>query len=491
MDFEKEPASVAEGKSIETDTAVEIPENNNKDEGKQTERNEINSSSFSNFNEAAIVNKPKSKKGKLGLVLGIAGALVVASAVAISLLIFNSWGKKINSEDDNLFKCGLLAVCNSDDKWGFVDATGKYIINPQFDNTYGFNDSGLAAVKIGEKYGYIDTSGKFVINPQFDLAGSFDEKTGLARVAVINLKTDYSYGYSHGYIDKTGAYVINPQFDDAYSFGCKGLAIVKSGEKYGYIDKSGSFVINPQFDEAREFDEITGLAVVGKLVEKGDYSWNDVYSYGLINEKGNYVVNPQFNDIDSFSENGLAVAKSGEKYGYINSEGKYVISPQFDGAWSFDNISGLAPVAILDNDGNKKWGYINSTGSYVINSQFDLATNFTEDGLASVRIGDKYGYIDMTGSYVINPQFNYAGSFNNGLAFVGQINKNGKYTYGFIDKSGSYANNLQFESAGYNYLSYGMYFMDDGYSLFVSGEMYGVIDRTGKIVVNPQFKYLR
>ncbi|MGN0578320.1 MAG: WG repeat-containing protein, partial [Ruminiclostridium sp.] len=165
MDFEKEPASVAEEKSTETDKAVEIPASNNKDAGKQADKLEMESSSISNLNGTAIVNESKSKKGKLGLVFGIAGALVVAATVVICFLIFSNSAKNINSEADNLFHCGLLGVCNAERKWGFIDATGKYIINPQFDYTYGFNDSGLAAVEIGDKYGYIDTSGKIVINP--------------------------------------------------------------------------------------------------------------------------------------------------------------------------------------------------------------------------------------------------------------------------------------------------------------------------------------
>jgi hypothetical protein len=49
-------------------------------------------------------------------------------------------------------------------KWGYIDKTGKYIINPQFDEAMGFNE-GLASVRIGDKWGYIDKNGKFVWNP--------------------------------------------------------------------------------------------------------------------------------------------------------------------------------------------------------------------------------------------------------------------------------------------------------------------------------------
>ena len=37
---------------------------------------------------------------------------------------------------------------------GFIDKTGHYVINPQFDLADSFSD-GLARVRIGDKWGYI------------------------------------------------------------------------------------------------------------------------------------------------------------------------------------------------------------------------------------------------------------------------------------------------------------------------------------------------
>ena len=49
-------------------------------------------------------------------------------------------------------------------RWGFVDKSGKVVINPLYDEVMPFSD-GLARVKVGRKTGYIDASGKFVWNP--------------------------------------------------------------------------------------------------------------------------------------------------------------------------------------------------------------------------------------------------------------------------------------------------------------------------------------
>ena len=62
---------------------------------------------------------------------------------------------------------------------GFLDKTGKIVINRQFDSAAEFSE-GLAVVKSGDKYGYIDKTGKTIINPQFSNSRSFTE--GLAGV---------------------------------------------------------------------------------------------------------------------------------------------------------------------------------------------------------------------------------------------------------------------------------------------------------------------
>ena len=79
------------------------------------------------------------------------------------------------------------------------------------------------------KYGFIDQTGSFVINSQFDYAESFSE--GLAKVSIGDDTTG-----KWGFIDKTGFLVINPQFDNAWAFS-DGLALVQDGttRKFGFI----------------------------------------------------------------------------------------------------------------------------------------------------------------------------------------------------------------------------------------------------------------
>ncbi|MEM6632833.1 MAG: WG repeat-containing protein [Bacteroidota bacterium] len=84
-------------------------------------------------------------------------------------------------------------------KWGFVDTTGHFVINPKYAEARGFSE-GLAAVKLtkGSDWGFINTRGAWVVEPGFRRVGFFEE--GLCRVTL-------GLGYNQ-YFDKT-AYINN------------------------------------------------------------------------------------------------------------------------------------------------------------------------------------------------------------------------------------------------------------------------------------------
>jgi hypothetical protein len=202
-----------------------------------------------------------------------------------------------------MFSEGLAVFVTKERKYGFVDKTGKIVINAQFDEALPFY-SGFAIVKRNDKYGFIDKGGTIAINPQFDHVLPF-----------IKGKASFSNGKKWGFIDAKGGYVINPQFDYAASFS-GGLAAVQQGSVSGYIDGDGKLVINPQFENASTFSN--GLAAVrqGK-------------TYGYIDKTGKYVINSQFENAISFCGK-IAPVYSNNKWGFIDKKGKYVVNPQFD-----------------------------------------------------------------------------------------------------------------------------------------------------------------
>lgn len=322
-----------------------------------------------------------------------------------------------------------------DDKHGFIDETGnvKFMLPEEVYTIYAFSEGLAVAGKripnTNGRWGFIDETGKYVIEAKFIMVKPFSE--GLA--AVVFKESENAPG-KVGYIDQTGHIVIPPRFSGEGGVSergfSEGLAVVKVNvdkiDKWGHIDKSGKFVIEPQFAAAGPFSE--GRAMVG-IAEP---SWSLDYKWGFIDTEGRWIATPQYESADQFSE-GLAPVLVKDKVGFIDLKGRLVIEPQFEpdgtggcalsgrvGASRFSE--GLAAVQLKRQEWGKEWGFIDRMGNWIIKPAFACAAPFSE-GLAVVGVRDDqgqwlYGYIDKTGATVIKPQFSQASSFVGKLALV-------------------------------------------------------------------------
>ena len=264
-----------------------------------------------------------------------------------------------------------------------------------------------------------------------------------------------------GYINKTGSFVIPPQFD--YCLGhTDGLAVVSVEGKYGYIDTKGDFVISPQFEEASRFSE--GLAAVG-IDDR----------LGYIDKRGAMVIQPQFIRAEEFSE-GLAYV-DGE---YINRTGQWILAEEAsEKLWYMSSFSeGLAWVLGRDGPGRRApyvYGYIDKTGEFAIPLQFGHAADFS-CGLARVNEGraGEWQFIDKTGSIALELAFDFVSLyFFEGLVAVLSHGK-----YGFADKTGNLVIPPQFDQASG--------FSEGVAAVKIDGK-YGYIDKTGEWVIEPQY----
>jgi hypothetical protein len=286
-------------------------------------------------------------------------------------------------------------------KWGYIDKTGKVVIEPQFNYASSFSE-GLANITIEGKDAFIDKTGKIVINvKQEGFFWPFSDGFSLGM-----------YGDEYFYIDKTGKEAFGRRFGGAgvFSEGLAAVVIDDAGTKrWAFIDTAGNIVINTHSDTVSYFSE--GLAVVGTQDETGYMTCID-----------------RFNQFGFSKGPGSPWPPTKGKLGYIDKTGKVVIEQQFDRAHPFSE--GLAGVWM---DG--KPVFIDKTGNIVITPQCDAVSSFS-DGVAAVGIGDKWGYIDRTGKIVINPQFYDAGAFLDGLAPIRLDRSVDLGRYAYIDKEG-------------------------------------------------------
>jgi hypothetical protein len=169
------------------------------------------------------------------------------------------------------FGSGLAPVFDRrSGEYGYIDKTGAFAIEPQFDNANCFSED-HAGVCIAEedetgwpvrKWGYIDPSGKTIVPAKYEAKfGAFRFREGMAKVCLDG---------KSGFVNLNGEEVIPCRFAGARSFQ-HGLARVTVGGFssetgwWGYIDKTGKFVWRPSDfadrDKARLAEEQRGPSV--------------------------------------------------------------------------------------------------------------------------------------------------------------------------------------------------------------------------------------
>ena len=73
---------------------------------------------------------------------------------------------KKHYDDVKNYQHGLAAV-NFNEKWGFIDTTGKEVIEVKYDYVGDFCE-GFALVKLNGKWGCVDQTGNVVISFEYD-----------------------------------------------------------------------------------------------------------------------------------------------------------------------------------------------------------------------------------------------------------------------------------------------------------------------------------
>lgn len=350
---------------------------------------------------------------------GLSGYLLIKDQTTYTMTNPNTL---INSDTQANLQDVQLIPFRKGDKFGFVDANKKIVIEPKYDMVAPFsNADGLAIVYSGKfdsefnftgKAGFIDKAGKEIIPIKYDGTNGFKE--GLANVTLNG---------RYGVIDKFGKEITPLKYDEVGQFS-EGMAQVALDGKQGFIDKSGNEAVALQYSNVSQFSE--GLArVVG--FPKENPSDKDL-KIRYIDKTGKVVLESNKFSIGSIFSEGLAAAYSLEKgaFVFIDKTGKIVLMPKnvtVDG----DFKEGLARV----KGRNQKIGFIDNTGKVVIPLKYDVASDFF-DGLAMAAVNDKGGFIDKTGEIIITFKYNGALPFENGFALVRSGNN-----FFYVDKIGT------------------------------------------------------
>jgi hypothetical protein len=282
------------------------------------------------------------------------------------------------------------------------------------------------------KYGYVDASGKWVIAPQFDLANAFSEN-GFARV-----EKKVGKDYKQGLINKKGEIVVPCSYDvlhDDLYYVSEGIVIVEKDHLQGAYD-----ILNPReqipclYDKCDfkwSYIETVGVFIVEKNGKQGMY---DIDGKEIL--PCNYRILDYYSDFywvmkDGFYKNS---DNFGGKWGMMDKRGKLLTPIKYAAIVHF----GGRPYGIINEGGIEdedynisggKYGLLHISGKEVVPCKYDDIFYAFEDLFAvnvggrenaeGKAIGGKWGYVDATtGKEVIPLQYDDVQPFDKGVARV-------------------------------------------------------------------------
>ncbi|WP_055444358.1 WG repeat-containing protein [Lacinutrix himadriensis] len=286
------------------------------------------------------------------------------------------------------FDSGIAVVLDGR-KWIYINKKGEQILNNvDTDHMFDFSE-GFAQIKKRGKIGFINTTGKVIVEPKFEVADDF-----------FNGYSKIIYKDDFGVIDTTGAYLLKPEytFVPKFIYDKNRIGVKKKGSPGVIID--GEF--HPIADANRiwEFPKNSNLTPVYK-------DWR----IGFVDHKGNWVIEPEFKAAKAFSNN-LAPVYNGKRWGFINTTGDIVIPCTFDEAETFSE-DGFALIFLKG-----RWGFINTEGKVVVEPKYDILLeqgfgfikfkNLNKgfnNGLARVKYKKKWGFVNAKGELLNNTWF--------------------------------------------------------------------------------------
>lgn len=384
-----------------------------------------------------------------------------------------------------LFSCGhdagkFRASAKIHDQYGFIDETGEFVIDPDFDIAWSFV-RGTAVVKNNGKYGLIDKMGDWVVEPTYDSVIPFSADCFI-------IMQDSVFGFmEHG----TGTILIPAQYEQVYYY-TEDLCVVQKSRALGIVNSFGVLVCAPQLQDLKEMlgplatvvqsDTSDEMAMLLSIIDGGNTR------VGLINQRGDYVTPCKYDDMFEDPLNGFY-------YPFIRAE-------------QFENDSTIGDVPVLIGS----YGIIDTSGKILTEPMFEEMPVYG-DGMFRVRLHGKYGFADSNGKVVIPANWEYAVAFSEGKAIVSDnsnssiINKSGKVLasnlgpgtgmyrffnnrarcrsldgmYGYMDATGRRVIPPVFDAADD--------FVDDVAIVSKDG-FYGLIDSTGKFLIEPQYSFL-
>lgn len=301
--------------------------------------------------------------------------LLTAAAVLLSSTACDIGKQQLPTDvDDASAKARLYPIWKltpQGKQWGYMDASGKVIVAPQYETAGYFSTEGTAVVGVEGKKGLISAKGTLVLKPLYDSLGIFSQ----------NRYVGVRDGSWTELVDQSGKalYETGLSIRPMAEGGARIQEYVGDKVLEGYIDDKGTVTIEPKYLKATDF--------VGQkaVVKKSDGI------FAVIDPTGKELLEFKAGDVKQPSEQSVAFSKAGKNiiWGYMDMDGKVLIKPSFADAKPF---SGGIAIVGQKQKGAVKYGLIDLKGKFILHPKYERIVAL-ENGFFSVsrKVGSDTG----------------------------------------------------------------------------------------------------
>ncbi len=396
----------------------------------------------------------------------------------------------------------LLYPFSKDGKWGYIDSTGAWVIEPRFERCIEIFETDRVKVWQKDRWGYIDRSGKWLTELVFN---QFTLGQGAGQNEIVWI------GKKQGILNPSGTLILPVKYDDIVLF--EDRAWVRSGDKLGLFALDGHWIFKPSLHWPRKRDM--------PIPTNGGVSWfTRKNKWGLLSKEGKILFAPEFaehemgrRESEAWNhpegldfKNGRAWVVVGSKYQLITDDGRVLFTQALQGVANW----GESLYKLTDN--NYLQSLISRDGEIQLTAQFSEIRAPSEGRAVVVKRVERkkpdgdtdtdwsYGYIDEQGKIIVAPG-TYLGPagqlvpFSEGLAPVWNQSPEGARSSvydpcaGYIDKQGTLVIAEQFRSTR----SFSEGLGEVGQSTpappatIFSKYLWGYVDHGGHLIIPPQF----
>lgn len=315
---------------------------------------------------------------------------VILAIVVLIMSIFVVKGIFDKSKDEGRITSKSYFAAYKDNKWGVIDETGSYVIDPAYAEMIvvpnSKNDVFICTYDVDYEEGTYKTKALnskneeiFTNYEQIEAIQNMDKNNNAwYEENVLRVKKDGKYGT----INLSGKELLPFEYDQITAQpGVKNSLKIVKDDKAGIADNEGKIIIEPQYQDIED---------LGKDNKDGFIVKNEDGKFGIVDFSNNQVLEAKYDGVTTVYGSDLYVVMQGKKQLLVKKDGTEVLNKGYD---EITEILKNAENGVIYKYKNK-YGVMKQTGEDTIKPTYDELKE-AKTGILIAKKGDKYGIIDL------------------------------------------------------------------------------------------------